>query len=1138
VRDASFYISGLLDLHQLRQSNERRAAFRQSMAALANAALDEGPGPLDGVASGALLRGVREALKAGLADDLEWLAPSAAGLALYELASALPLGAERRDLGRRVLSRLLDGNAETFATIATRMARTTGKGLSSPGVRSRVALLTELPFSTGVPDGPLALALLSRRELAREWVEIPSTGPLPSRRLAARLLERGAREAASRALQGDSHALRAFRVEAVHRAFDRLLADRESLVWRHVAVARGLLAPWEPEIQAVLDGGLDPKLGPTEWRRAAASIAAEIAVAPDVALRLAAHGLARGAAKRDSGVAVAFIWGAARAAEAEPEAAAELVREAVAQAPAVVAEAVLELAGELGQSKLVDEAIAEVVRALRPIAEDASDEAAAAITREVLRDLDRAPRDDEPLRQQVGRALSIFAVDGARAAYAAAKGLLLAATGAVDALDAVSTEDEAAEGRPGLLARRTSLAVLRDVDLTLLERAVLRDLLALGSSAEVERSHEEAVDAVRERLTTWILAREATASSSAVPSRTSAPRGAYFTFRMRRLRALLHLVDGDVASDAQDDGARAARLRDRWRRVALSLLVRYESEAQSPLHRTVSATLVRALDALVRTGACDPADVLLVVARVQTQPSELDTLAEASMDPDVVHVLSRYGAFLRGFQTEASASRDSLLPSAHVSGGKRCARELAALDELAREIVPDGAGRRDVLRTVLVRLVTALHAVVDAPSLRALSSQGTDEPDAVLALEAALSSLAQTVAGARARLETVREGTSAPPLTGHDRTLSHAVSRVLSGAEEGLDEGAVTQWSLELQRRVPVGIAQTVGACVGALFDKEVDRTSFHAPIQVAETTLPAWLPARRTLGGFYVVRAVGAGAVGTVFLVHRIEDRHDPSAERFALKVPDYSATAARSLSEAEFLRLFREEASALMAVPPHPNLARFVTFDLAARPKPILVMELVEGTVLERILEAGVFDMERALKVLDGVLAGLEAMHAVGVGHLDLKPSNVILRRGDEAVLVDFGLAGRHIRPGCTTGPYGAPEVWGALPDPSAATPMTADVYAFGCLAFETLTGRVLFDGDNEMAQIALHLAHDGLPTPLREMGKGATAGLVEVLFSTLRRDPRARPTVSTLRARFGSLGPEFAHQKWPLSPSGGTP
>src|SRR6185369_2975190 len=79
------------------------------------------------------------------------------------------------------------------------------------------------------------------------------------------------------------------------------------------------------------------------------------------------------------------------------------------------------------------------------------------------------------------------------------------------------------------------------------------------------------------------------------------------------------------------------------------------------------------------------------------------------------------------------------------------------------------------------------------------------------------------------------------------------------------------------------------------------------------EVRLPDWLPSRRTLGGFYVHRQLGGGAAGTVFVVTRTEDRHDPKAERFALKVPDYDAMAARSLSEADFLQLFREEAGAL---------------------------------------------------------------------------------------------------------------------------------------------------------------------------------------------------------------------------------
>jgi serine/threonine protein kinase len=282
------------------------------------------------------------------------------------------------------------------------------------------------------------------------------------------------------------------------------------------------------------------------------------------------------------------------------------------------------------------------------------------------------------------------------------------------------------------------------------------------------------------------------------------------------------------------------------------------------------------------------------------------------------------------------------------------------------------------------------------------------------------------------------------------------------------------------------------------------------------------------------VLRALSVGAAGSVFVVTRVEDKGETEADKFALKVPEYSATAARSLSEAEFMKMFREEAGALIALPQHPNLAHFVTFDAGSKPKPILVMELVEGTTLERVLEARGIDMPRALRALDDILSGLSAMHAVGVAHLDVKPSNVVLRRGEEAVLVDFGLAGRHLRPGCATGPYGAPEVWGALEAKADAgsAPAKADVYAFGCVAFETLTGRVLFHAETEIAQIGMHVGHDGFPGPLRALAKRPDlAPLTELLFSTLRREPRDRPTAADVRKELQRLTPALARMSWPM-------
>jgi hypothetical protein len=1105
VRDATFYASGLLELHNL-SGAEQRASWRQSMAVLARAASEDGPGPLEGLHPNALLAGVRAALHAGLADDLDWLAPAAAGAALYELASALPIGPEQREVGRRVLARLLAGDTGTFVAIARRMALGGGRGLATQAIRARVALVAELPLSDGVADGPLALALASRRELAREWIVESSTGPLPARRLAARLLERAAAEAARRAAQGDDHSVRVFKGDAIAPSWERLLADRESLVWRHVAVARGLLAPWSPPLSKQMEAALSPALSPTEWRRASASIAALVAVAPERGLELAQRAISQGLIDRDPGSAPAFLWGIPRAVEAEPEAAMALLDCVLERAGVDIGEAAVDLRLELGESPHVEKVSARAL-ALLAGRSKAGDDGAEALALEVSRDLTGASRDDEPVRAQLARALDAFATRGAKDAYVLARDVLSAARGSVDALCAVTPEEDGADGRAGSIARRTSLAVLRDLETSLLEHDVLADLLALGGG-DAARSAGDALEGLRNRIADWILAREGLPLAPPVGGPAVPPHP---TLSMRRLRALLHLVDGDVGID-ESDPQRGNLRRERCLRIARALLDRVERGPVSLLRRTIVAALSRALDAVVRVGACDAIDAFLIVARLLVDKDELLTLSEAAMNPEIVHALERYALF-------AGAASDD----PHVA--------LRAYEEFARDFALEASGRSEALRTVLVRLGNALAAMLSAESLRALAPSGGSEPEVVSSLEGALGSLAQLGVGARGRLDP--EGPPVVPVGGV-RPLTVAVSRVLSGADEALGAQVLASALDEVLAGVPRAIGKFVGSVVWQLTDlPKESRDSSTAPNLRVVEALPAWLSARRTIGGFHVIRALSAGAVGSVFVATRVEDKNEPDAERFALKVPEYSASVARSLSEAEFLTMFRNEASALIALPQHPNLARFVTFDAGSKPKPILVMELVEGTTLEHVLQARGVGTARILHVLDDVLRGLEAMHSVGVGHLDLKPSNVVLRRDEQAVLVDFGLAGRHIRPGCATGSYGAPEVWGSLDGRRDLPPEKADVYAFGCVAFEALTARVLFQADTEVAQIAGHVSHDGFPPPLRALAKRPElAPLAELLFSTLRHDPSNRPSASKVRGELARLAPALARASWPLA------
>lgn len=308
-----------------------------------------------------------------------------------------------------------------------------------------------------------------------------------------------------------------------------------------------------------------------------------------------------------------------------------------------------------------------------------------------------------------------------------------------------------------------------------------------------------------------------------------------------------------------------------------------------------------------------------------------------------------------------------------------------------------------------------------------------------------------------------------------------------------------------------------------------------HSLIPAPEQDLPAWVPESGVLGGFRLVRSMASGGLGSLFLARRVEEEGDPLAKDVVLKVPHDASALAVHVPEEELHGYFRAEASALAAIPVHPNLARILAFDVAAKPKPFLVMELVEGRMLEDELQCGAMTMGRALDILDGVLAGVDAMHATGVGHLDLKPDNVILRRATgAATLVDFGLSGRTVRKKCGNPMYAPPEVWSDDRDPESA--FAADAYSFACLAFETLTRKPLFDGDDLFAVIRQHLAHDGLPAGISSLrARPELRKLAEVLSHALRANPAKRTRIRMIRTELSRLAPTIRDLAWPLAVAG---
>jgi len=267
-------------------------------------------------------------------------------------------------------------------------------------------------------------------------------------------------------------------------------------------------------------------------------------------------------------------------------------------------------------------------------------------------------------------------------------------------------------------------------------------------------------------------------------------------------------------------------------------------------------------------------------------------------------------------------------------------------------------------------------------------------------------------------------------------------------------------------------------------------------------------IPAR--IAGRYEVGALlGAGGSGRV---HRARDLR---LERdVALKL--VPAEAARSADPAARERFASEARSAARAI--HPNAVAI--YDAGESDGHLyLVMELVDGPSLATVLgREGPLPVERAVRVVDDVLAALEAAHAAGIVHRDVKPPNVLLAPGGTAKLTDFGIAKRldEVAASLTatgfvvgTPRYLAPEqLTGGV-----ATPAT-DVYASGVLLHEALTGRPPFDG---ATPIALALAQRAGPPPdVRALRPEVPEAVAAVATRALRADPAERyPSAAAMRA-----------------------
>ena len=137
---------------------------------------------------------------------------------------------------------------------------------------------------------------------------------------------------------------------------------------------------------------------------------------------------------------------------------------------------------------------------------------------------------------------------------------------------------------------------------------------------------------------------------------------------------------------------------------------------------------------------------------------------------------------------------------------------------------------------------------------------------------------------------------------------------------------------------------------------------------------------------------------------------------------------------------------------------------------------MRYVEGTDLKRLLQTErVLDPARAVAICAQVAAALDAAHARGLIHRDVKPSNVLLDENEHVYLADFGLS-RRLADRVDSGRKASPSARPPMPPPSRSRVATsdgrADVYSLGCMLYECLTGQPPFERDSELAVLWAHV------------------------------------------------------------------
>ncbi len=262
-------------------------------------------------------------------------------------------------------------------------------------------------------------------------------------------------------------------------------------------------------------------------------------------------------------------------------------------------------------------------------------------------------------------------------------------------------------------------------------------------------------------------------------------------------------------------------------------------------------------------------------------------------------------------------------------------------------------------------------------------------------------------------------------------------------------------------------------------------------------------LPPGASVGAYEIVTLIGRGGMGEVYRARDSRLKRDVALKLLSDALAD----------KPDFMRRFEQEAQAAAALS-HPNIV--AVYDVGVGPGPLhVVSELLEGQTLRSVLESGPLPWRQAIDWAGQIADGLAAAHEKGIVHRDIKPENVFIASGGRVKILDFGLAKvrddsraangltqvtrTDTAPGMLLGTVGymAPEqVRGGAVD------QRADIFSFGAVVYEMLSGHRAFDEPTPADTLSAILSKDPANLPA-----GAHPALEFIVRRCVDKDPGRR-------------------------------